>query len=90
MRITHLEKAEQTLLKKAKLLERHCDDIDDALTVVNSALASGMDWTMLQQLVKEQKEAGNPVACLIHELRLKTNQIVVILVDDDDEGTRFL
>jgi hypothetical protein len=84
-RIDHLKQSEDRLLKKAKLLERHCEEINNALMVVNSALASGMDWMMLQQLVKEEKETGNPVACLIHELKLETNEIIIILVDDDDK-----
>ena len=42
--------------------------------VVRSALANGMDWTDLDALVQAETANGNPVASLIHELRLDRNQ----------------
>lgn len=42
--------------------------------VVRSALANGMDWQALDDLVKAETANGNPIASLIHELRLDTNK----------------
>lgn len=43
--------------------------------VVRSALANGMDWQALDELVKAETANGNPIASLIHELRLDRNQV---------------
>lgn len=43
--------------------------------VVRSALANGMDWQDLEELVKAETANGNPIASLIHELRLDRNQV---------------
>lgn len=46
-----------------------------ALMVVRSALANGMDWQALDELVRAETANGNPIASLIHELRLDRNQV---------------
>lgn len=43
--------------------------------VLRSALANGMDWSDLDDLVKAETANGNPVASLIHELRLDRNRV---------------
>lgn len=43
--------------------------------VVRSALANGMDWQDLEDLVKAETAIGNPIASLIHELRLDRNKV---------------
>ncbi|CAN0467176.1 unnamed protein product, partial [Hapterophycus canaliculatus] len=45
--------------------------------VVRSALANGMDWQDLDELVKAETANGNPIASLIHDLRLDRNQASV-------------
>lgn len=42
--------------------------------VVRSALANGMDWQNLDELVKAETANANPIASLIHELRLNRNK----------------
>lgn len=48
--------------------------------VVRSALANGMDWQDLEDLVKAETANGNPIASLIHELRLDRNQASVAVI----------
>lgn len=48
--------------------------------VVRSALANGMDWQDLDELVKAETANGNPIASLIHELRLDRNQVCSVPV----------
>jgi predicted ribosome quality control (RQC) complex YloA/Tae2 family protein len=71
--------------RAATLMQRHVDTVAQALTIVNSAVANHLDWTELTQLVKEEKRRGNPVAQLIHELRLEKNEVVLMLYDDDGD-----
>ena len=53
--------------------------MDDALKVIRSALASGMAWKELKQLVKDEKARRNPVALAIEQLKLETNKISLLL-----------
>ncbi|CAM6100258.1 unnamed protein product [Calypogeia fissa] len=87
-RVKALEKEVDQSVRMAELIEYNLDDVDAAILAVRTALASGMDWKNLERMVKEEKKAGNPVAGLIHNLRLETNQITLLLsnnLDDMDE-----
>ena len=53
--------------------------MDDAIKVVRSALASGMAWKDLKQLVKDEKAKRNPVALAIDQLKLETSRMVLSL-----------
>lgn len=44
------------------------------------SLTQGMDWTDLKKIVKAEAKKGNPIAQLIHELRLDNNQITLLLM----------
>lgn len=46
---------------QATLIEYNLDLVNGALLAVNSALAQGMDWQQLAQLIKSERKAGNPV-----------------------------
>lgn len=48
--------------------------------VVRSALANGMDWQDLDDLVQAETANGNPIASLIHELRLDRNKVRIVRV----------
>ena len=48
----------------------------------------GMDWRELDLMIRDERKAGNPVACLIHSLQLESNRITLLLgnyLDDDDD-----
>lgn len=80
-------------MRMAELIEYNLEDVDNAILAVRSILASGMDWKDLARMIKEEKKAGNPVAGLIHSLRLDINQITLLLSNnlddmDDDEKTQ--
>ena len=47
------------------------NDVDAAIEAVASLVASGMDWTEVGTVVKEQRKKGNPVAELILSLDLE-------------------
>lgn len=68
--------------------------MDQAIRIIQSAIATQMDWTKLKELVQEEQAKNNPVALIIHQLKLETNQICLKLSepkyeefsdDSDDE-----
>ncbi|KAL7538662.1 hypothetical protein ACHAWF_006173, partial [Thalassiosira exigua] len=77
-------------ISDARLVERHASAVDDCLSVLRSALEAGTDWEALDRLVRAEQEDLNPVALLIHELRLEEDEQVVLALpdaDDWDEGS---
>ena len=47
--------------------------------MVRSAVANGMDWGDIELLVKDAQARRDPVAMVIHGLKLKTNEITLLL-----------
>ncbi|CAM9478235.1 unnamed protein product [Ectocarpus sp. 8 AP-2014] len=78
-RVLALEERQEKMLRHAQLAEAWADEVEKALMVVRSALANGMDWQDLEDLVKAETANGNSIASLIHELRLNRNQASVVL-----------
>ncbi|KAF0686277.1 Aste57867_21883 [Aphanomyces stellatus] len=81
-------RTQEDAVAQATLVEQNQQDIENVLLVIRSALASGMDWTDLDDLIKQEQHNGNPVATLIHKLDLAQNRVHVLLcdVDADDEA----
>lgn len=75
----------------ATLVEVYAKDIEKVCLVINSALGSGMDWAAIELMVRSEAAAGNPIAALVHKLRLDRNHVVLRLKDpfaqdsDDDD-----
>jgi hypothetical protein len=53
--------------------------VDEAIIIVRSAVASGVDWVELEEMVNLEKRRKNPIALLIEKLDLTSNQITVAL-----------
>ncbi|XP_042517780.1 nuclear export mediator factor NEMF [Macadamia integrifolia] len=92
-RVLTLKKEVDHCVRMAELIEYNLDDVDAAILAVRVALANGMDWVDLAQMVKEEKKSGNPVAGLIDKLHLERNCMTLFLSNnldemDDDEKTR--
>lgn len=73
---------------QATLIEYNLEAVDGAIAAVRGALASGLSWKELKRLIKSEREAGNPVAALVHSLELEQNRIILLLSNflDDEEG----
>ena len=74
---------------RATLIEYNIDEVDTVLNAVNSALGSGMAWGDLEQMIKEERRMGNPVAQLIASMDLANNKVTVALanrLDGDAEA----
>ena len=70
---------------QAALIEYNLEAVDAAINAVREALASGLDWRELGQMIKAERRAGNPVAGLIDSLALDKNKITVVLENFLDE-----
>lgn len=73
------------LAMQAALIEYNLEAVDAAINAVREALASGLDWRELGQMIKAERRAGNPVAGLIDSLALDKNKITVVLENFLDE-----
>jgi predicted ribosome quality control (RQC) complex YloA/Tae2 family protein len=88
-RVGALQQEQELLQHQAQMVQQHASSVDAALTVVNSALNSGMNWDQLAQLIQVEQRAGNPIASLIHELDLKNDAMIMSLPLFDDESERL-
>uniref|UniRef100_K3WCD0 Ribosome quality control complex subunit 2 n=1 Tax=Globisporangium ultimum (strain ATCC 200006 / CBS 805.95 / DAOM BR144) TaxID=431595 RepID=K3WCD0_GLOUD len=84
--IDQLLEVQDKSLKHARLIEENQQDVENVLLVIRSALASGMDWRGLEELVRFEQKNGNPVASLIHELDLAHNRVSILLCDSDNDN----
>ena len=71
---------------QATVIEINAEAVDGAINAVRGALAQGQSWAELERLIRDEREAGNPVASLIRKLSLDRNKITVELPDWVDEG----
>eukprot|EP01063_Lacrimia_lanifica_P004138 TRINITY_DN12310_c0_g1_i1.p1 TRINITY_DN12310_c0_g1~~TRINITY_DN12310_c0_g1_i1.p1 ORF type:complete len:978 (+),score=442.03 TRINITY_DN12310_c0_g1_i1:70-3003(+) len=86
-RIDTLQKEQESNLIKAQLIEDNAEEVEQALMIIRSAVGQAMDWTELWRIVKEQKKLDNPVAHMIHELKLDKNKVSLLLsADGEDEA----
>lgn len=88
-RVRGLEEAQQMNVMRAELIEANLEMCDQAIMIIRNAVATGMDWKDLADLVEEEKRHGNPIALMIDTLKLESNHVCVILSDpyeeDEDE-----
>ncbi|XP_028398631.1 nuclear export mediator factor Nemf-like [Dendronephthya gigantea] len=89
-RLDSLQKAQEEDKEKARLIEINLPLVDQAIKVVNSAIANQIDWAEISSIVKEAQGRGDRVAMAIKQLKLETNHISMLLKDefddDDDSG----
>uniref|UniRef100_A0A7S3KZD8 NFACT RNA-binding domain-containing protein n=1 Tax=Amphora coffeiformis TaxID=265554 RepID=A0A7S3KZD8_9STRA len=81
-RLQALEEEQTILFRQAKAVEREAETVDQALTIINSALNSGMDWDQLEEIVQVEQENQNPIALLITALKLEDDYMTLRLPVD--------
>ena len=64
---------------KAQLIEMNSDLVTKACLVIRSAVANAMDWGDIELFVKDAQSRGDPVALAIKSLKLKSNEITLLL-----------
>ena len=53
--------------------------VDQAIRVVRSAIANQIDWTEIDNIIREAQKQGDPVASSIKTLKLESNHITMAL-----------
>ncbi|KAI8338866.1 fibronectin-binding protein A N-terminus-domain-containing protein [Chlamydoabsidia padenii] len=86
-RVANLLDQQTSNTRKAQLIEYNLDLVDAAISIIRNAVASQMDWLDLKELVTEEKRKNNPIALMIDDLKLKTNQITLLLSDPDEANS---
>lgn len=82
LRVAKLEEQELSNVQCAQLIEHHLREVDEALAIMRSGVEAGMDWTALENLVKQERRSGNHIAGIIHSLQLEQNQITLMLTPE--------
>lgn len=85
-RMLGLEESEASSVKKAKIIEDNLERVEEALFIIRSGLASGMDWTELKEVLNEETKKGNPITSMIADLDLAHNQIILFLPESTKDG----
>ncbi|RNE97040.1 uncharacterized protein Tco025E_09556 [Trypanosoma conorhini] len=87
-RLGALEAEELANQRKGECIIQNAEKIDEAIGLINGALAAGIQWDALRGLLKRRHAEGHPVAYMVHELFLERNSISVLVEanePDDDE-----
>eukprot|EP00762_Andalucia_godoyi_P002437 ANDGO_02676.mRNA.1 Ribosome quality control complex subunit 2 len=69
----------------ARLIQLNKESVDQALEVVRSGVGQGLDWAELKRIFKEQKRSGNPVALMVHSLKLEKNAVSLELDGEEED-----
>ncbi|OLY81834.1 Nuclear export mediator factor Nemf [Smittium mucronatum] len=83
LRIQALDNLQQSYLLKAQLITHNLDYVEQVLLLIRSALASGIDWDELKELVQQQKDSDHPIVKNIVGLKLESNNVTVSLQHKD-------
>ncbi|CAM0135522.1 hypothetical protein VKS41_005168 [Umbelopsis sp. WA50703] len=86
-RIQGLENLQMSNVRKAQLIELNLQMVDAAIMIIRNAIATGMDWRELEDLVKNEQKHGNAIALMIDSLKLETNEISLRLADPEFEDS---
>nr|CAH8831074.1 unnamed protein product [Trichobilharzia regenti] len=80
-RLMALKTEQEANMHYAYLLEANHQLVDNIIIMLNHALYNQLDWTELESIVEEAKQRGDPLAWRIVELKLLSNQAVILLKD---------
>lgn len=81
-RMDGLKQQQEVNAKLGEVLIAHADEVDEAIALINGALATGLQWNALRTLIKQRQQEGHPIAYIIHDLFFERNAISVLLEDD--------
>ncbi|ORC85924.1 uncharacterized protein TM35_000311100 [Trypanosoma theileri] len=84
-RINALERQEEENQRKGECIIHNADKVDEAIGLINGALAAGIQWDALRRLLKQRHAEGHPVAYMVHELFLERNSISVLLLHEKED-----
>lgn len=85
-RIDEMEALQAVAERQAWLIEKNVDLVDTALTMVNTMVASQIDWADLWREIKRQQRLGHVLAQHIYSLELNKNKMQFLLADEDEDN----
>eukprot|EP00742_Colponemidia_sp_Colp-10_P006806 GILJ01007293.1.p1 GENE.GILJ01007293.1~~GILJ01007293.1.p1 ORF type:complete len:963 (-),score=268.38 GILJ01007293.1:280-3018(-) len=86
-RVNRLVGEQENTVLCAQLIECNLKEVDQAIAILRQSLATGVDWKELWKMIKEEKKKGNPIANMIHQLKLDSNQVTLLLDNNLAEGS---
>merc|ERR1719159_2386573 len=86
-RVEQLEGEQAAAERQAELIETNVELVTRVLDMLNTMLASQVDWGELWREVKRQQRLGHPIAQHIQSLDLERNEFKMLLGSqpEDDE-----
>ena len=87
-RIESLSRQRDTNTKRAQAIEANASFVNEAISSINNALASGIDWNAFKDILETQRRMRHPVATALKSLQLNDNKISLSLSCYDDDGER--
>ena len=86
-RIQGLQREQELSEFRAQLLQRYLFEVQAIIDILDVMQTSGISWSDITRMVKEEKKAGNPLANLICKLNLDKSQFTVLLdaVNEEDD-----
>ena len=85
-RLDGLQKEQASNELYAQLIVENAEEVEAVLVMLRSAIGQAIDWGELSRVVKEQKQLGNPIAAIIHELKLDKNKVSLLLTSQADDA----
>eukprot|EP00754_Rhynchopus_humris_P038642 Rhum_TRINITY_DN21258_c0_g1::Rhum_TRINITY_DN21258_c0_g1_i1::g.173593::m.173593 len=85
-RLDGLQKEQASNELYAQLIVENAEEVEAVLVMLRSAIGQAIDWGELSRVVKEQKNLGNPIAAIIHELKLDKNKVSLLLASQSDDA----
>lgn len=84
-RISGLQREQDLSEFKAVLLQQYAFEVQAIIDILQVMQSSGIAWTDITRMVKEEQKSGNPLANLIYKLNLDKNTVTLILDAANEE-----
>lgn len=82
-RIQGLQREQDLSDFKALLLQRHEFEAQAIIDIISVMKSSGIPWTDINRMIKEEQHSNNPLASLIYNIDFERNYVSLILQADD-------
>jgi predicted ribosome quality control (RQC) complex YloA/Tae2 family protein len=84
-RLEQLRSEQSDYRHKAQVIELHCELVDGVINIMQKCLSTGVAWTLLWRMIKEEQDNGNVYARAILDFKLEYNVIVLELPGLDED-----
>jgi len=84
-RLEQLRNEQESFKYRAEVIEQHCEFVDSVINIMQKCLSTGVAWTQLWRMVKEEQDNDNVYAQAIMEFKLEFNVIVLSLTDPEGD-----